>query len=87
MRVTSRSSPRLVGYVEVKVASQVFTLPVQAAPVHDAEGTAGKLGFLSEGHDGYSILIDADASDAEKQAAIVLASAEAERFISRKVLN
>lgn len=87
MRVTSSSRPRLLGYVELKVASQVFKLPVQAAAESAGEGTSGKTGFLSEGTNGYSILIDATASDGDQEAAIARASAEAERFISRKVLN
>jgi hypothetical protein len=87
MRVTNHPAARLLGYVEVKVASQVFKLPVQAAPVESGEGSQAKTGFLSEGTDGFAILIDATASDREQQAAIVRASEEAERFISRKVLN
>ncbi len=74
MRVTSPSRPRLLGYVELRVASQVFKLPVQAGSLSAEEGTAGKMGFLSGETDGYSILIDADASEEEQQAAIARAS-------------
>jgi hypothetical protein len=87
MRVTSHPAGRLLGYVEVKVASRIYKLPVEAAPLHDGEGPSPKAGFFSEGSDALGILVDANAPDGEQRATIERASAEAERFISRKFLN
>ncbi|MGH7294861.1 MAG: hypothetical protein ACRELB_08010, partial [Polyangiaceae bacterium] len=70
MRVTSHPAARLLGYVEVKVASQVFKLPVQAVPAELGEGSQPKTGFSSEGTDGFAILVDAAASEREQQDAI-----------------
>ncbi len=87
MRVSSHPEGRLVGYVDVKVASRVYRLPVQAAPLQRRESQDVKPGFFSEGKDVFGILVDADASDGEQKETIERASAEAERFISRKLLN
>ncbi|HEY3822573.1 MAG TPA: hypothetical protein VGL81_35655 [Polyangiaceae bacterium] len=78
---------RLLGYVDIKVASRVYKLPVEAAPLEDGAGSRAKPGFFSEGTDALGILVDSNAPDGEQQATIVRASAEAERFISRKFLN
>lgn len=87
MRVTSHPAGRLLGYVEVKVASRVFKLPVQAAPLPPGEEAGPKAGFFTEGTEAFGILVDANAPDGEQRATIERASAEAERYISRKVLN
>lgn len=87
MRVTNPAQGRLLGYVDLKVASKVFRLPVAATTVSAGEENAIKEGFFSEGMEGLGIVVDASASESEKQATIARASAEAERFISRRLLN
>jgi hypothetical protein len=87
MRVTSHPEGRLLGYVELKVASRVYKLPVEAAPLQDGEGVGPKPGFFSVGSEGFGILVDANAPDGEQRATIAQASVDAERFISRKFLN
>jgi hypothetical protein len=87
MRVTSHPAGRLLGYVEVKVASRVFKLPVEAAPLQPGEEASPKPGFFSAGTEAFGILVDANAPDGEQRATIERASADAERFISRKFLN
>jgi hypothetical protein len=87
MRVSEHPEGRLLGYVELKVASRVFKLPVEAAPIDPAQATAVKPGFFSRGVDEYGILVDSNAPDAEQRATVERASEDATRFISRKLLN
>lgn len=91
MRVSGSTKPTFIGYVQVKVASRLYNLSVQAAPLtRDLTGD-GKLarqpGFFAEGTEGLGILVDSEASDAVQRETIERASAEAERHISRKLLN
>jgi hypothetical protein len=94
MRVTNPSQGRLLAYVDVKVASRIFRLPVAVATPATGEENPTKegffpdgAGFLPEGAEGLRILVDAKATESERQATIARASADAERFISRKLLN
>jgi hypothetical protein len=87
MRVNSHPQGRLLGYVDVKVASRVYKLPIEAAPVEDGASVTAKPGFFATGADTFGILVDVNATDGEQQATIERAAAEAERFISRKFLN
>ncbi len=87
MRVTSHPQGRLLGYVDVKVASRVYKLPIEAAPVEDGLESVAKPGFFTTDADSFGILVDVNAPDGEQQATIERAAAEAERFISRKFLN
>lgn len=87
MRVMSHPEGRILGYVELKVASRIYKLPVQAAPREHVEGPSPKHGFFFAGTDDFGILVDADAPDGVQRATIEQASVEAERFISRKLLN
>lgn len=87
MRVMSHPDGRLLGYVEVKVASRVYKLPVEAVPLSAGDETALKPGFFSQGDDAFGILVDRDAPDGEQRETIERASADAARFISRKFLN
>lgn len=87
MRVTGSSESRFLGYVQVKVASQVFTLPVEAAPLARADAAGRREGFFFEGSDRFGILVDSDASDAAQRETIERASADAARHISRRLLN
>jgi len=87
MRVNEHPEGRLLGYVELKVASRVFKLPVEAAPIDLADDAALKPGFFSRGIERLGILVDSNAPDAEQRATVERASVEATRFISTKVLN
>ena len=87
MRVTGHSENRLLGYVQVKVASRVYSLPVEAAKLTVADGPDKQVGFFSDGTDKFGILVDSDASDAVQKATIERGSAEAAQHISRKLLN
>ncbi len=78
-------SPRLLGYVQLRVGEKVYALPVQAAKFdRDTDSQPGGF-FVEDGELG--ILVDGDASASEVQAQIAQASAEAVRHISRKFLN
>jgi len=87
MRATSHPEGRFLGYVQVKVASRVYTLPVEAAPLTRSDGSERQPGFFLEGTENFGILVDTDASDAVQKETIQRASAEAAHHISRKLLN
>ncbi len=87
MGVTAHPEGRFVGYVQVKVASRVYSLPVQALPLASDAASDRKAGFFADGTDRFGILIDSDASDGEQRETIERASADAAQHISRKVLN
>jgi hypothetical protein len=84
MRVTGHPEGRFVGHVQLKVASRVFEVPVQEAPL---AGTPFEAGFFTEGKDGFGILVDRDAAESKQRETIEKASEEAANFISRKFLN
>lgn len=84
MRVTGHPEGRFVGHVQLKVASRVFEVPVQEAPL---AGTPFEPGFFTEGQDGFGILVDRDAAESQQRETIEKASEEAAKFISRKFLN
>jgi hypothetical protein len=86
-RVTSHPLGRLLGYVDIKVASRVFKLPIQAAPLEAGAESAVKPGFFADGTDTFGILVDSNAPDGEQRATIEQASVEAAKFISKKFLN
>jgi hypothetical protein len=83
----SHPDGRLLGYVEVKVASRVYRLPVEAVPLVEGEASALKPGFFSQGGEAFGILVDSNAPDGVQRETIERASADAARFISRKFLN
>lgn len=87
MRVNEHPEGRLVGYVELKVASRVFKLPVEAATIDPSPDSAVKPGFFSRGIDRLGILVDAQAPEAEQRKTVERASADATAFISRTYLN
>jgi hypothetical protein len=86
-RVSSHPMSRLLGYVDIKVASRVYKLPIEAAPLERGAESTAKPGFFSQGTDALGILVDSNAPDGEQRATIERASVDAERFISRKFLN
>ena len=87
MRVSGHPEARLLGYVELRVASRVFKLPVEAAPIDASSDAALKPGFFSRGAGDLGILVDANATDAVQRATVERASADATSFISRTYLN
>jgi hypothetical protein len=87
MRVTGHPEARFLGYVEVRVASRVFTLPVEASPLGRGGETSRKPGFFAQGSDQFGILVDSDASDRVQRETIERASADAARHFSQKFLN
>lgn len=84
MRVSGHPEGRIVGHVQVKVASRVYAVPIQEAPL---AGTSIEAGFFTEGKDGFGILVDSGAAESQQRAIIERASEEAAKFISRKFLN
>jgi hypothetical protein len=88
MRVTGHPESRFLGYVQLRVGSRVFTLPVEAAPfpLKDVDGSERQAGFFTE-EDRFGILVDSSASDAVQKETIERASVDAARHISRKFLN
>ena len=88
MRVESQSTGRVLGYVQVQVASRTFSLRVEALPPKKGDGDDRREpGFFADGNDGYGIFVDDDASQSEVDQTIEKASRDATRHISRKVLN
>ncbi len=90
MGVTGHPEARFIGYVQVRVASRVYTLPVEATPL-GGQGPDGELtrkpGFFADGTDTFGILVDSEASDAVQRETIERASVEAARHLARKFLN
>jgi len=84
MRVTDQAEGRIVGHVQVKVASQVVSVPVQALPLAET-GLEG--GFFAEGREAFGIRVDSGAPEAEQRKVIESATVEAAKFFSRKFLN
>jgi hypothetical protein len=83
MRESQATEKRIVGHITVKIASQVVTLPVEAAPL---EGTGLVEGFFAE-PDGYGILVDSRSTQDKQRETVERASVEATKFLSRKLLN
>ncbi len=87
MRVTAHPDGRFIGFVQVKVASRVYALPVEALPFASGVESSQKPGLFVEGADRFGILVDANASEGEQRETIERASADAAQHISRKLLN
>ena len=87
MRVIGNTEGRFLGYVQVHVASRVYTLPVEAAPLGREDWTGRKAGFFTDGTDRLGILVDSDAPDQVQRETIERASVDAARHLSRKFLN
>jgi hypothetical protein len=88
MRTIGFPESRFLGYVQLRVGSRVFTLPVEAAPLplKDGDGSERQAGFFTA-DDRFGILVDSSASDAAQKETIERASVDAARHISRKFLN
>jgi hypothetical protein len=87
MRVSGNHEGRFLGYVQVQVASRVYNLPVEAAPLGSDREPARKAGFFSDGTDRFGILVDSDAPDKVQRETIERASVDAARHLSRRFLN
>jgi hypothetical protein len=87
--VLSLQSARLLGFVQVRVGTQVFALPVQSVHFERDQLSAAPAGgfFTEDGADQYGIIVDGDATESEVQAQIKKGSEEAFRHISRRFLN
>lgn len=81
---------RLLGFVQVRVGTQVFALPVQAVHFErDQVSDVPAGGFFAEegAANQYGIIVDGDASESDVEAQIRKGSEEAVRHISQKFLN
>jgi hypothetical protein len=88
MRVESQSVGRLLGYVQVQVASRTYSVRVEALPPrHGNEGESRQPGFFADGNDTFAILVEGDAPQSVVDQTIEKATSDAARHISRKVLN
>ena len=87
MRVTEQGDSEVLGYVQVRVASQVYTLLVEAAPLSRDGELARKAGFFADGADRYGILVDSEASEQVQRETIERGSVDAARHLSRRFLN
>jgi hypothetical protein len=87
MRLSGHPEARFVGFVHVKVASRVYSLPVEAAPLGSDDASTLKPGFFAEAADRFGILVDSEAPDRVQRDTIARASAEAALHIARKLLN
>jgi hypothetical protein len=79
------TSPRLLGYVQLRVGGRVVALPVQAMKL-DPDGGNRPGGFYVEGTE-CGICIDADATPNEVVDQIREASDDAARHMNRKFTN
>lgn len=75
---------RIVGHVQVKVASRVYAVPVRAVSL---EGSDAREGFFMEDPEHFGILVDRDGTAEKVQSVIADASQEAAKVLSRKLLN
>jgi hypothetical protein len=87
MGVVANQEGRFLGYVQVQVASRVYTLAVEAAPLGRDGESARKAGFFADGTDRFGILVDSDAPDRVQRETIERGSADAARHLSRRFLN
>ena len=90
MNVSNLQNARLLGFVQVRVGSQIFALPVQSVHFERDQSSDAPAGgfFADDGSvDQYGIIVDGDASEIEVQAQIRKGSEEAVRHISRRFLN
>jgi hypothetical protein len=77
----------LLGFVEVRVGSITVQVPIRAASsIGSKEIDSPVAKFVAE-DDTYAILVQGDAASAPVQRAVREAAREAERHLSRKLLN
>ena len=87
MRTTRQSSGQILGYVQVRVASRVYVLPVESRSLLLDDGSTLSAGLFDEGDGGFGIRVDRDASEAVVRETIEQATAQAAAQLSRKTLN
>jgi hypothetical protein len=78
-------SPRLLGYVQLRVGDRVVAVPVQAMKL-DPDGGKRPGGFYVEGTQ-LGIYVDSDADSGDVAEQIRRASQEAAQHIARKYSN
>jgi hypothetical protein len=87
MSVIGHSSGRLLGYVQVQVASRVYVLPVEARSLMLEDGSVLEAGFFEDAPGHFGIRVDSAAPDTVVRETIEHASEDAARHLSRKLLN
>jgi|HubBroStandDraft_2_1064218.scaffolds.fasta_scaffold821013_1 hypothetical protein len=83
MRESTSTEKQIVGHITVKIASQVVSVPVEAAQLDETGRTEG---FFATA-EGYGILVDSRSSQAKQRESIERATVEAARYLSRRFLN
>jgi len=76
---------KLLGYVNVEIGSTHVRLPVHALEF-ESDGVSAPGGLIAEG-DKMGILVDANATESERQAQVSRAAQEAVGLLSRRFLN
>jgi hypothetical protein len=76
----------LLGFVEVQVGSKSVQVPICAAKKDDEARIEALATFVSEG-DAYAIVVRGDSGSPVVERAVREAAHEAERHLSRKLLN
>jgi hypothetical protein len=91
MNVNHIQNARLLGFVQVRVGAQLFSLPVQSVHFERDGAVASQPagGFFAEGEGDaqLGILVDDEASQSEVEDQIKRGAEEAARHISRRFLN
>ncbi|MGO8994372.1 MAG: hypothetical protein ACLQVI_13720 [Polyangiaceae bacterium] len=90
MNANNLSNARLLGFVQVRVGSKLYALPVQSVRFERDRATGAPAGGFfadEETPDQYGILVDGDASESDVQAQIKQGSEDAVRHISQRFLN
>jgi hypothetical protein len=80
-------SPRLLGFVQLRVGAKIYALPVQAAKFDRDDKSAPGGFFVQDGDGELGIMVDSDATPGEVQVQIAKASEEAARHLSKRFLN
>jgi hypothetical protein len=85
--VIGHPSARLLGYVQMQVASRVYVLPVEARRLQLDDGSMLRPGLFEEGSGNFGIRVDSDASAAVVKETIDQALAEAAYQLSQRYMN
>lgn len=85
MAISTSPQGKLIGYVSVEVGKARVRLPVHALEF-ESDGVSSPGGLVAEG-DKMGILVDANATESERQAQVSRATKEAVGLLSRRFLN
>jgi hypothetical protein len=80
-------APRFIGYVHVRVGTEVVALAIQSVPFMRDGGAARPGGFFMDASGDCGILVDSVGTEGDVQDQINLAIADAVAYISRRILN